>query len=189
MSFKDCDLCKKTSDNRHFSCPSRMSDGRHFTDYRPQCTLNNQIRAQNNNLSSYDYRMHLTKNAEKIMAGNRQNADAQNRCGPCVEPYYKGTMLPEKYIVNCDGEKCTTTLNDPNGLGHGRKYNDDQEKGGYEQWNQKKQDELANVPCCGKSSDNMGYYSIDKKIKNDSTRLTVPSGATPMSGGDMSNIQ
>ena len=51
--------CYKTGNNKYFNAPPLMADGRHFTDYRPQCTLNNQIRAQNNGLSSFDYRMYL----------------------------------------------------------------------------------------------------------------------------------
>ena len=34
-------LCYKTSDNKNFGCPAKMSDGRHFTDYRPDCYVNN----------------------------------------------------------------------------------------------------------------------------------------------------
>ena len=26
--------CHKTTNNKYFQCPPRMSDGRHFTDYR-----------------------------------------------------------------------------------------------------------------------------------------------------------
>jgi hypothetical protein len=39
--------CYKTSDNKHFGCPSRMADGRHFTDYRPHCYVDNLIIAEN----------------------------------------------------------------------------------------------------------------------------------------------
>ena len=43
--------CYKTTNNKYFNCPPRMSDGRHFTDYRPVCDVNNLI-ASNNNLVS-----------------------------------------------------------------------------------------------------------------------------------------
>ena len=30
-------LCYKTSNNKYSDCPPRMADGRHFTDFRPNC--------------------------------------------------------------------------------------------------------------------------------------------------------
>ena len=39
--------CHKTSDNKHFDCPPRMDDGRHFTDYRSNCHINNLVRSNN----------------------------------------------------------------------------------------------------------------------------------------------
>lgn len=45
-----------------------------------------------------------------------------NMCGPCVEPYVQGTMLPEQSIVECNASTCKVISTDPNGLGQGRKY-------------------------------------------------------------------
>ena len=54
-------------------CPVyNMDDGRHFTDYRPICHLNNLITVNNNLKNSFEYRMHLTKNAEKLMRELKQ---------------------------------------------------------------------------------------------------------------------
>ena len=39
--------CYKTGDNKHLQCPPRMDDGRHFTDYRPNCELNANIKLDN----------------------------------------------------------------------------------------------------------------------------------------------
>ena len=39
--------CYKTGDNKHLQCPPRMNDGRHFTDYRPNCYTQNLIRSKN----------------------------------------------------------------------------------------------------------------------------------------------
>ena len=39
--------CNKTSNNKYFNCPAKMSDGRHFTDYRPSCYVNNLLRYNN----------------------------------------------------------------------------------------------------------------------------------------------
>ena len=44
-----------------------MADGRHFTDYRPNCHANNLVRANNAVLNSHEYRMFLTHNANKII--------------------------------------------------------------------------------------------------------------------------
>ena len=47
----------RTTDNKHFHCPPRMDDGRHFTDYRSNCHFNNLVRANNAVMNSHDYRM------------------------------------------------------------------------------------------------------------------------------------
>ena len=72
------DLCMKTSNNKFFGCPPRMDDGRHFTDYRGNCYVNNLIRANNNTFNSYQYRMFLTQNADNMMQMNRTNACQKN---------------------------------------------------------------------------------------------------------------
>ena len=45
--------CYKTSDNKYFGCPPKMSDGRHFTDYRPNCFLNGMVRDENKLTNSF----------------------------------------------------------------------------------------------------------------------------------------
>ena len=107
--------CYKTGDNKYFDCPPRMADGRHFTDFRPNCALNNGLRVQNKLVNSYEYRMFLTRNAEDIMSVNGQYAMDKNACKTCDQ-----TMLPEQTKVNCTAESCTTYMNDPMGVGQGR---------------------------------------------------------------------
>ena len=75
----------RASDNRHPECPPRMSDGRMFTDYRPSCVVNNQIRSQLGVSSSLEYRNILTLEASKIMQGERDNVQAGN-CKCCSYP-------------------------------------------------------------------------------------------------------
>ena len=53
---------------------TRMADGRHFTDYRPSCELNNDISRDNNLNNSLDIRLFLQRNAEKLMDVNRNMA-------------------------------------------------------------------------------------------------------------------
>ena len=79
------------TNNKYFNCPPRMDDARHFTDYRPECYVNNLIRMNSGILGSHEYRQYLIKNANKLMDANRQHAQKVNGCGPCDSrgvPYY-----------------------------------------------------------------------------------------------------
>ena len=117
------------SDNKAKNCPPRMSDGRHFTDYRPVCFLNNSMIVDNKISNSFDYRMHLIRNAEKLMNNNRAYISAKNGCDKdCMKPYNIGTMLPESSKVICDDKKCNVEVTDTNGLGQGRQYSKDGSK-------------------------------------------------------------
>lgn len=116
--------CSSTNGNQ---CPSRMSDGRIFTDYRTRCLLNDDIVSQlnknNSTISSYESRLYLQRNAETIMEKNKQNASDNLLCGPCTRPFTDpGTMLPEKYVVRCDNVSCLRQEVNPMGLGDGRNY-------------------------------------------------------------------
>ena len=88
--------CLNVSNNKHSKCPPRMNDGRHFTDYRPQCHTNNMVQQNNDIHNSYQMRMFLTHNASELMKRDRKLACARNCCGPCQSPYQVGTMTPEK---------------------------------------------------------------------------------------------
>ena len=67
------------------SCPARMDDGRHFTDYRPNCFVNNLIQSQNSITDSYKYRMFLQENASKLMELNRLYARIPEDFNPEAE--------------------------------------------------------------------------------------------------------
>jgi hypothetical protein len=121
------DSCFKTSDNKFSNCPSRMSDGRAFTDFRPSNYINDLIRADNNISNSLNFRVFLQNNANALMDRNRQVACQINCCGPCPitgkEGFESaGTMLPEQYMFVTDGRSSKMVLNDVNGLGTGRQY-------------------------------------------------------------------
>ena len=105
--IKQKELSQTNSDN---SCLNKMADGRAFTDYRPQCTINAST------MNSYDQRMYLMKNASSIM---KNNLDKMEICN-CFDFNSTGTMLPEQNITKCDSHSCSTTLNDISGLGVGR---------------------------------------------------------------------
>ena len=124
MSCKSgCDATSKDT-----MCPSRMADGRAFTDYRPRCFINGELYASVQKAgmmqSSYDSRMWLQHNSDSLMTNNFKWA--QNNlipCAPCARPFSDhGTMLPERYAVRCDAVSCQRTEVNPNGIGDGRKY-------------------------------------------------------------------
>jgi hypothetical protein len=118
--------CFKTGDNKYADCPARMADGRHFTDYRPSCHINDLIRADNSISNSFQYRRFLQENADSLMNRNRQIACERNCCGPCpasgAERFNDCTMLPEQFMFVTDGRMGKMVMNNPNGVGVGRKY-------------------------------------------------------------------
>ena len=170
--------CYKTTNNKFFNCPPRMDDGRHFTDYRPSCDLNNLVASNNNLVSSYDYRQFLILNADKLMDLNRGYTVQMNSCGPCKQPYEQGTMLPEQSKVQCNDKTCNSSMSVLNGLGQGRTYGPTD---CGTKWNWPK-----NVPysCCGQSSDLFNYYNTVEVKNKEFPRYTVQSGGRALSGGD-----
>ena len=124
MSCQSCDV----KVDPKVACPTRMSDGRAFTDYRPRCIVNAELMAsvagQKMVQSSYESRMYLQSQADKVMEQERQKAmDRLIPCAPCQRPFSEsGTMLPERYVVRCDGVTCTRNEVNPAGVGDGRSY-------------------------------------------------------------------
>jgi hypothetical protein len=104
-------------------CPLKMADGRAFTDYRPRCMVNSELLLDlyNNNMvrSSYESRIYLQENAEKLMERNRVTMLGNlTPCAPCTRPFTEqGTMYPQQYIVRCDGVSCEKVEVNPTGLG------------------------------------------------------------------------
>jgi hypothetical protein len=174
------DLCMKTSNNKFFGCPPRMDDGRHFTDYRGNCYVNNLIRANNNTFNSYQYRMFLTQNADNMMQMNRTNACQKNCCGPCKKPYDIGTMMPEQGTVDCLSGSCNFKPLEKNGLGIGRTYSSQPLH--CPSW--PSDPSQVSKSCCTPAENNFSYYpSVPGKKTN---RLTVPGAGLAGSGGDPS---
>ena len=64
-------------------CPPLMSDGRHFTDYRPSCDVHELILSQNGITNSYDLKMLLTQHALEFQAINRRFYEDKNSCHSC----------------------------------------------------------------------------------------------------------
>ena len=153
------DNCYKTSNNKHFNCPPRMADGRHFTDYRGNCYVNNLIRNNNNIFNSFQYRSFLTNNAKNLMELNKAYACQKNCCGPCQQPYEVGTMLPTETNTTCNSGLCGTTkmmdINKNNPTHNNRKLH----------CNQWPTDLPYNMPknCCTPAKNNFDYYTDTKQ--------------------------
>ena len=91
-----------------------MDDGRHFTDYRPNCYMNNLVQESHDIHNSFQMRMYLTHNAVDLMEMNRKKACERNCCGPCQKPYQSGTMMPEAFAEVVDGPvPCGTKTSQP----------------------------------------------------------------------------
>ena len=183
MKIEDCKECSRTSDAKYHDCPPRMADGRHFTDYRPRCLINNV-----SNANSYEFRQYLIHNAEQLIDGMRDAAYKTNQCGPCVEPYKQGTMLSEQSTVECNANTCKVTKLDPNGLGQGRSYNgvgytSPQEQAFLSRREQENKTLMQkNVNCCSPFSDDVKYYPLDGHIPDEFSRYAVPGGGEPLTG-------
>ena len=63
---------------KYYKCPPRMSDGRHFTDYRNSCVSEVLIQSQNDIENSYQYRQWLQRNGKELIRLNRAYANLKN---------------------------------------------------------------------------------------------------------------
>lgn len=125
MSCKDH---TNVSDNKHGSCPARMSDGRLFTNYNSRCAIQATVLPPKLNesfatgLDSYETRQYMIRNADAIIQSQRGLASCAARCQPCG----KDTMLPEYEMDSCDLLNCkrtrTRTAPGVRGLGLGRDH-------------------------------------------------------------------
>jgi hypothetical protein len=155
-----------------------MADGRHFTDYRPRCAVN-QL-PPSGNLSSFEYRQYLIANADALIRKNAETATFHNKCAPCdVDP---GTWLPEKTVQKCNARTCAFNDADPAGLGIGRSYDTPESAMAnlhavqMESFHQ--EDSAAN--CCAAANDDLEYYPLHGNIHAAGfDRLTIPSGGKP----------
>ena len=64
-------------------CPPKMSDGRHFTDYRPSDSVHNLILKQNGIKNSFDLKTMLTNKALQLQKINRDYYETKNACTSC----------------------------------------------------------------------------------------------------------
>ena len=176
--------CYKTSDNKHFGCPPRMSDSRAFTDFRPNCHVNDLVKADNNISNSFQFRQFLQQNGSELMDRNRNLACEKNCCLPCSETQegFESTMLPEKYAFVTDGSIAKMVLKDPNGLGTGRQY-----------YTSVQDQDCTNMPNASQGSqqnncvsglDRFHYIGLHDRADLSTQRVSVPGGGMVSEAGD-----
>lgn len=118
MSHNSCGAYANVSDNKHATCPARMSDGRLFTNYNSRCAIQAAVGGPSD-MDSYGTRQYMIHNAASIIQSQRDAAACAARCGPCG----KDTMLPELEVDSCDLSKCVRKPSGAtDGLGLGRNY-------------------------------------------------------------------
>ena len=106
----------KVSDNIFKDFPSRMADGRVFTDYRTNCITNN---GYSQNMTSWEYRYYLQNNAAKIVEQTNHERDSiLSYSGP------NAPEVPVKNIQNCNKGFCTIENFNESGLGMGKATNE-----------------------------------------------------------------
>ena len=180
--MRTCSECTRPSENKRYDCPPRMSDGRHFTDYRPRCLTNDSFQSDQP-MTSFEYRNYLTQNASTLIEDARKTAYKQNMCGPCVEPYDQGTMVPEQTVTVCDAHVCKFIKNDEAGIGMGRSYTNsigNDAKRNFLKHKHVEQDTLRKTANCCAPNDT--YFPIQKEYVG---RYSNPSGAWPSEANDV----
>tara|TARA_B100000408_G_C10204001_1_gene184122 strand:+ start:96 stop:416 length:321 start_codon:yes stop_codon:yes gene_type:complete len=91
--------------------PARMSDGRIFTDYFPNCSMNLSLQK---NLSSWQYKMMLTRNATNIAESIKEMNHQLYGCNNCNDPSIEAQ---NRFLQNCTNVSCHIKEENPEGVG------------------------------------------------------------------------
>ena len=83
------DECSRTTDNFFMQCPARMSDGRHFTDYRNRKVAEYENMTRNGLKTNAEYKAFMQDNAEEILFDLREQSNRRMYCGPCDKPVFE----------------------------------------------------------------------------------------------------
>ena len=62
--------CYSASNNIHFDAPPIMADGRIYSSYQPQATVNDNLRAREGIKTNWEYRRYLVNHADEICKFN-----------------------------------------------------------------------------------------------------------------------
>lgn len=174
--------CNRVSNNKYFSCPPLMNDGRQFTDYSPKCVQNYNLTVEKP-MSSYELRQYLIKNASNIIQESRKNTYDNSVCGPCQSPYKTSSMMLEKDVQQCNPNFCDFAPFDDKGLGITRNYNVPEPhtlsqgscNQAYLAFLEHKENEQFDENVCVKPVDLLQHQTINKVHKHNS-RSAIPSG-------------
>ena len=90
--------------------PGRMSDGRAFTNYGPNCLFNRTIAKEND---SYDYRQFLINNAGNIVKDEYETLFKNYSCETCK----KAIVPTEMFVQSCKGGYCMIDKVSNDGIG------------------------------------------------------------------------
>jgi len=82
--------------------PTRMNDGRQFTDFRSSCYTN----LPEQSMSTYQYRQYLKHNAEKIMSNSIGINESLSTCSQCSDYDIVKPDLP----LTCNANDCFTQI-------------------------------------------------------------------------------
>lgn len=180
----DCPSSRESDNKPWWGCPPKMSDGRLYTDYRPRCDI--QLENMQPMSSSLQHREFLIHNADHLISKHRMDAFDRTSCGPCVEPYYDGTMLHETDVVRCDKVACARIANDkPFGLGSGRDYGmlpeQREARDAFIAVMQNRQTPVSEG--CAQSMNAGGYFplsGLNLSAQQQDARWAVPGGGRPL---------
>ncbi len=100
----------KVTDNYFSDFPARMAYG-FMTDYHPNCELN---LAMQKNMSSWQYRLFLTRNGNQIRNMNGEFNNKRFGCDNCNDP---SIPAQNRYLQNCTNDVCHIKEENPKGIG------------------------------------------------------------------------
>lgn len=95
--------CFSGSNNIHFNYPAIMSDGRNYSSWQPEATINRRIQEKSGIHSNWEYRQYMQKNGLQIMKYNSEEA-CYDLGLPCHQQTDKtpSSNVPHKYYSTFD---------------------------------------------------------------------------------------
>ena len=97
--------------NNQISGERNMSSGRFMTDYHSNCELNLRLPR---NLSSWQYRLFLTRNASNLMNMTNEFNDKRYGCVNCDDP---SIPAQNRFLQECTNFSCNVKEMNKGGIG------------------------------------------------------------------------
>jgi len=111
--------CFSGSNNIHFNYPAIMSDGRNYSSWQPEATINRRIQEKSGIHSNWEYRQYMQKNGLQIMKYNSEEA-CYDLGLPCHQQTDKtpSSNVPHRYQSTFDNSTpgygyCNSDLKNP----------------------------------------------------------------------------